>query len=204
MSLKTDFPDGLARCGWLDGSADYTAYHDQEWGRPVADDRALFEQLSLEGFQSGLSWRTILNKREAFRRGFSGFDPARVARYGEKEIQVLLADAGIVRHRGKIEAVINNAGRALEMIEHEGSLAAFLWRYEAPRKAPSSRGASVSEQSQALSKALKKLGWKFVGPTTVYAFMQSVGMVNDHDPGCHCHAASERARREFARPGQTG
>ena len=124
MSLKTDFPDGLARCGWLDGSADYTAYHDLEWGRPVADDRALFEQLSLEGFQSGLSWRTILNKREAFRRGFSGFDPARVARYGEKEIQVLLADAGIVRHRGKIEAVINNAGRALEMIERVGS-----WRH---------------------------------------------------------------------------
>ena len=147
MSLKTDFPDGLARCGWLDGSADYTAYHDLEWGRPVADDRALFEQLSLEGFQSGLSWRTILNKREAFRRGFSGFDPARVARYGEKEIQVLLADAGIVRHRGKIEAVINNAGRALEMIEREGS-----WRHScgatkrrarrrpiAARRCPSSR-----------------------------------------------------------------
>ena len=170
-------------------------------GPSVADDRALFEQLSLEGFQSGLSWRTILNKREAFRRGFSGFDPARVARYGEKEIQVLLADAGIVRHRGKIEAVINNAGRALEMIEREGS-----WRHScgatkrrarrrpiAARRCPSSRRPFPRRS---------KLGWKFVGPTTVYAFMQSVGMVNDHDPGCHCHAASERARREFARRGR--
>lgn len=200
MNAKNDFPDGLARCGWVDTSAEYMAYHDTEWGRPQGDDRALFEQLCLEGFQSGLSWRTILNKREAFRRGFANFDPARVATFGDKQVQALLADAGIVRHRGKIEAVINNAGRALEMIDKEGSLAAFFWRFEAPAGAPSTLGASTSEQSIALSKALKKLGWKFVGPTTVYAFMQSVGMVNDHSPGCHCQALSDKARRGFKRP----
>ncbi|MCZ8388744.1 DNA-3-methyladenine glycosylase I [Achromobacter xylosoxidans] len=202
MNANSDFSDGLARCGWVDTSAEYMAYHDTEWGFPQGDDRALFEQLCLEGFQSGLSWRTILNKREAFRRGFAGFDPAKVARFGEAQIQALLADAGIVRHRGKIEAVINNAQRALEMIEREGSLGAFLWRFEAPPGASSTRGASTSAQSEALSKALKKLGWKFVGPTTVYAFMQSVGMVNDHHPDCHCHAPSERARKAFRRPAQ--
>ncbi|WP_448684663.1 DNA-3-methyladenine glycosylase I [Achromobacter xylosoxidans] len=202
MNANSDFSDGLARCGWVDTSAEYMAYHDTEWGFPQGDDRALFEQLCLEGFQSGLSWRTILNKREAFRRGFAGFDPAKVARFGEAQIQALLADAGIVRHRGKIEAVINNAQRALEMIEREGSLGAFLWRFEAPAGAASTRGASTSAQSEALSKALKKLGWKFVGPTTVYAFMQSVGMVNDHHPDCHCHAPSERARKAFRRPAQ--
>ncbi|MGY6272160.1 DNA-3-methyladenine glycosylase I [Achromobacter denitrificans] len=200
MNAKTEFPDGLVRCGWVDTSAEYMAYHDKEWGQPAADDRALFEQLSLEGFQSGLSWRTILSKREAFRRGFAGFDPAKVARFGEKEVLALLADPGIVRHRGKIAAVINNAARALEMIEREGSLGAYLWRYEAPPGAPSTYGASTSPQSEALSKALKKLGWKFVGPTTVYAFMQSVGMVNDHSPDCHCHTASEKARKAFKRP----
>lgn len=202
MNANSDFSDGLARCGWVDTSAEYMAYHDTEWGFPQGDDRALFEQLCLEGFQSGLSWRTILNKREAFRRGFAGFDPAKVARFGEAQIQALLADAGIVRHRGKIEAVINNAQRALEMIEREGSLGAFLWRFEAPAGASSTRGASTSAQSEALSKALKTLGWKFVGPTTVYAFMQSVGMVNDHHPDCHCHAPSERARKAFRRPVQ--
>jgi len=200
LNAKTEFPDGLARCGWVDTSTEYMAYHDTEWGHPEADDRALFEQLCLEGFQSGLSWRTILSKREAFRRGFANFDPARVARFGEKEVAALLADSGIVRHRGKIEAVINNAARALEMIQREGSLAAYLWRFEAPAGAPSTYGASTSEQSEALSKALKKLGWKFVGPTTVYAFMQSVGMVNDHSPDCHCYAASEKARKAFRRP----
>jgi DNA-3-methyladenine glycosylase I len=200
MHANSAFPDGRARCGWVDTSVDYMAYHDTEWGRPEGDDRALFEQLCLEGFQSGLSWRTILNKREAFRRGFANFDPAKVARFGEKQVQALLADAGIVRHRGKIEAVINNAQRALEMIEREGSLGAYLWRFEAPAGAPSTLGASTSEQSDALSKALKKLGWKFVGPTTVYAFMQSVGMVNDHHPDCYCHSLSERARKAFKRP----
>ncbi|MFD4840423.1 DNA-3-methyladenine glycosylase I [Achromobacter sp. NPDC058515] len=200
MTARTDFPDGLARCGWVDTSAEYIAYHDTEWGCPEGDDRALFEQLCLEGFQSGLSWRTILAKREAFRRGFANFEPARLAGYGEKEVLALLADAGIVRHRGKIEAMINNAARALEMIEREGSLAAYLWRFEAPPGAPVAHGASTSEQSIALSKALKKLGWKFVGPTTVHAFMQAVGMVNDHSPGCHCHALSEKKRKAFRRP----
>lgn len=200
MNANTESPDGLIRCGWVDTSAEYMAYHDTEWGYPEGDDRALFEQLCLEGFQSGLSWRTILSKREAFRRGFANFEPAKVARFGEKEVLRLLDDAGIVRHRGKIEAVINNAARALEMIEREGSLGAYLWRFEAPKGAPSTRGASTSAQSEALSKALKKLGWKFVGPTTVYAFMQSVGMVNDHSPDCHCHAASEKARKAFKRP----
>jgi len=200
LNANTESPDGLIRCGWVDTSAEYMAYHDTEWGYPEGDDRALFEQLCLEGFQSGLSWRTILSKRDAFRRGFANFEPAKVARFGEKEVLRLLDDAGIVRHRGKIEAVINNAARALEMIEREGSLGAYLWRFEAPKGAPSTRGASTSAQSEALSKALKKLGWKFVGPTTVYAFMQSVGMVNDHSPDCHCHAASEKARKAFKRP----
>ncbi len=197
---NSESSDGLVRCGWVDTSAEYMAYHDTEGGYPEGDDRALFEQLCLEGFQSGLSWRTILTKRDAFRRGFANFEPAKVARFGEKDVQRLLADAGIVRHRGKIEAVIYNAARALEMIEREGSLGAYLWRFEAPAGAPSTRGASTSAQSEALSKALKKLGWKFVGPTTVYAFMQSVGMVNDHSPDCHCHAASEKARKAFKRP----
>jgi len=200
LNANIESPDGLIRCGWVDTSAEYMAYHDTEWGYPEGDDRALFEQLCLEGFQSGLSWRTILSKRDAFRRGFANFEPAKVARFGEKEVLRLLDDAGIVRHRGKIEAVINNAARALEMIEREGSLGAYLWRFEAPKGAPSTRGASTSAQSEALSKALKKLGWKFVGPTTVYAFMQSVGMVNDHSPDCHCHAASEKARKAFKRP----
>lgn len=200
MNANIESPDGLIRCGWVDTSAEYMAYHDTEWGYPEGDDRALFEQLCLEGFQSGLSWRTILSKRDAFRRGFANFEPAKVARFGEKEVLRLLDDAGIVRHRGKIEAVINNAARALEMIEREGSLGAYLWRFEAPKGAPSTRGASTSAQSEALSKALKKLGWKFVGPTTVYAFMQSVGMVNDHSPDCHCYAASEKARKAFKRP----
>ncbi|MEN4921525.1 DNA-3-methyladenine glycosylase I [Achromobacter spanius] len=200
MNARTDFPDGLARCGWVDTSAEYMAYHDTEWGLPEGGDRALFEQLCLEGFQAGLSWRTILSKREAFRRGFANFEPARLAAYGEKEVLALLADAGIVRHRGKIEAMIHNAARALEMIEHEGSLAAYFWRFEAPPGGPSTYGASSSEQAVALSKALKKLGWKFVGPTTVYAFMQAVGMVNDHHPDCHCHALSEKKRKAFARP----
>lgn len=202
MNPRTDFDDGLARCGWLDGSPLYTAYHDEEWGHPQADDRALFEQLCLEGFQAGLSWRTILNKREAFRKGFAGFDPAKVARFGEDKVQSLLADAGIVRHRGKIEAVINNAQRALELREAEGSLAAFFWRYEAPARPAGQPHAvpSASAESTALSKALKQRGWRFVGPTTVYAFMQSVGMVNDHHPQCCHHSACEAARKAFRRP----
>ena len=200
MNANTEFSDGLARCRWVDTSAEYMAYHDREWGYPEADDRALFEQLCLEGFQSGLSWRTILSKREAFRRGFAGFDPAKVARFGEKEVLALLADAGIVRHRGKIEAVINNAQRAIEMVQAEGSLAAFFWRHQ---PAVPSTGGTIQAQtpeSQTLSKELKKRGWKFVGPTTMYALMQAMGMVNDHAPGCITRAEVERARAAFQRP----
>ena len=203
MSLKTDFPDGLARCGWLDGSADYTAYHDLEWGRPVADDRALFEQLSLEGFQSGLSWRTILNKREAFRRGF----PVSIRRAWPATVKRDPGAAGRCRHRappGQDRSRDQQRGPGAGNDRARGLPGGIPVALRSAAQGAVNRGASVSEQSQALSKALKKLGWKFVGPTTVYAFMQSVGMVNDHDPGCHCHAASERARREFARPGQTG
>jgi len=200
MAVRTDFPDGLARCAWVDGSAGYQRYHDDEWGRPVGDDRSLFEQLCLEGFQSGLSWRTILDKRDGFRRAFADFDIDKIARYGQARIDTLVADAGIVRHRGKIEAVVNNARRAQEMRARHGSLGAYFWRYEAPAGPRPGSPASVSAQSQALSKDLKKLGWKFVGPTTVYAFMQSVGMVNDHSPDCHHHAQCERARARFKRP----
>jgi DNA-3-methyladenine glycosylase I len=199
LNAKTEFPDGLARCGWVDTSAEYMAYHDTEWGYPEADDRALFEQLCLEGFQSGLSWRTILAKREAFRRGFAGFDPARVARFGEKEVQALLADAGIVRHRGKIEAVINNAQRAQEMVEGEGSLAAYFWRH-APAPVQGTGPVSETTESRALSKELKRRGWKFVGPTTVYSFMQAMGLVNDHAQGCAVRDEVEQARQAFRRP----
>ncbi|ARP96410.1 DNA-3-methyladenine glycosylase I [Bordetella genomosp. 13] len=202
MDVRTDFPDGLARCGWVDGSPLYTAYHDEEWGRPVADDRALFEQLCLEGFQSGLSWRTILNKREGFRKAFENFDISRVSRFDAARVEALLQDAGIVRHRGKIESVINNAQRAQALLDEAGSLAAFIWRYEAGAPAAGTIHAPVSAtaESTALSKALKKRGWSFVGPTTVYAFMQSVGMVNDHHPHCHHRGACEHARQAFQRP----
>ncbi|GAB1577678.1 DNA-3-methyladenine glycosylase I [Bordetella petrii] len=200
MTVRTDFQDGLPRCAWLDHSPGYRDYHDREWGRPVADDRDLFEQLCLEGFQSGLSWRTILDKRDGFRRAFADFDIDKVARYGAARVEALVADAGIVRHRGKIEAVINNARRAQEMRAAHGSLGAYLWRYEAPAGPRATQPVSVSAQSLAMSKDLKKLGWKFVGPTTVYAFMQAVGMVNDHSPGCHHHAECEQARARFVRP----
>ncbi len=200
MTTNTDFEDGLARCGWVDQSAEYMAYHDNEWGRPQGDDRALFEQLCLEGFQAGLSWRTILNKREAFRLAFADFDPKIVAEFGPDKVQILLNNAGIVRHRGKIEAVINNAQRALALIEKEGSLARYFWGFEAPAAQRSEYGRATSPESEALSKALKKLGWKFVGPTTVYAFMQSVGMVNDHSRQCHAHEACDAARLGFTLP----
>ncbi len=192
-------PDGRPRCHWCAATPGYQAYHDHEWGYPVADDRRLFEKLSLEGFQSGLSWLTILNKRENFRAAFAGFDFHAVARFGEEDVRRLLADAGIVRHRGKIEAVIHNARRALEMVGQEGSLAAFFWRH-APQ--PVQGGAPVSEtaESRALSKELKRRGWKFVGPTTVYSFMQAMGLVNDHAPGCAVREQVEQARQAFRRP----
>ena len=203
MSKTVPGPDGRPRCGWCGEIAEFFPYHDAEWGYPVTDDTRLFEKLSLEGFQSGLSWRTILNKRENFRAAFAGFDFDKVARFGERDVERLLKDAGIIRHRGKIEAVINNAARARELVDREGSIAAFVWRYEPD---PASLGApqsqSTSPESVAMSKELKKRGWKFVGPTTVYAFMQAMGLVNDHVEGCVYRAEAEKARASLVRPGR--
>lgn len=200
----TDFvgPDGKARCHWCGAAPEFLAYHDTEWGFPVDDDHRLFEKLSLEGFQSGLSWRTILAKRENVRAAFRDFDFDQVARFTQRDVERLLKDEGIVRHRGKIEAVINNARRAQELVQHEGSLAAFVWRYEPEKKRLAKpQTASTSADSLALSKDLKKLGWKFVGPTTLYAFMQAMGLINDHVENCAIRAQVERARKEFRRPG---
>jgi DNA-3-methyladenine glycosylase I len=191
--------DGIVRCAWGASTPEYREYHDVEWGRPVTDDRLLFEKLCLEGFQSGLSWLTILRKREAFRRAFAGFDAARVARFTERDVERLLGDAAIVRHRGKIEAAVNNAGRLLELAEAEGSLARFVWRFAADPGAPPSER-SESPESRALSKELKRRGWRFVGPTTVYAFMQAMGLVNDHRAGCGAREACERKRDGVALP----
>ncbi|MDM4766864.1 DNA-3-methyladenine glycosylase I [Pelomonas sp. SE-A7] len=195
-------PGEAPRCHWCAAAADwrpYLDYHDREWGFPVADDQRLFEKLCLEGFQSGLSWRTILAKREAFRQAFASFDFRKVARFGEADVERLLQDAGIVRHRGKIEAAINNAQRALELVKDEGSLARYLWRFEPPATADV-LGQTETAASRALSKDLKKRGWKFVGPTTMHAFMQSMGMVNDHAAGCRARAEVETALRKFKRP----
>lgn len=194
-------PDGKPRCRWCAAAPEFFHYHDSEWGFPVADDRRLFEKLCLEGFQSGLSWRTILAKRENFRAAFAGFDIQRVARFDHRDVERLLADSGIVRHRGKIEAVIHNARMAAELIKREGSLAAFFWRYEPdPAQLAVPQAASTSAASQALSKELKKQGWKFVGPTTIYAFMQAMGLINDHALGCAIRPQAERARKKFVRP----
>src|SRR6187401_217982 len=192
MNTTIPGPDGKPRCRWCGGAPEFLPYHDTEWGFPVSDDQRLFEKLSLEGFQSGLSWRTILNKRENFRAAFHNFDLDKVARFTGRDVERLLKNEGIIRHRGKIEAVINNARQAREMVKAEGSLAAFLWRYEADKDTkPSS--AATSTQSIALSKELKKRGWKFVGPTTMYAFMQAMGLVNDHVEDCVIRAKVERA-----------
>jgi DNA-3-methyladenine glycosylase I len=191
-------PDGKPRCRWCAAAPEFLAYHDTEWGFPVADDRRLFEKLSLEGFQSGLSWRTILAKRENFRAAFHGFDFDRIARFTERDVDRLLRNDGIVRHRGKIEAVINNARHARELVQREGSLAAFLWRYEPQAKSlPEPQTASISPESIALSKELKKQGWKFVGPTTVYAFMQAMGLINDHAHACVIREKVTAARKRF-------
>jgi DNA-3-methyladenine glycosylase I len=200
--------DGVTRCWWGGGDhLEYRAYHDDEWGTPVIDDVRLFEKLSLEGFQSGLSWLTILRKRDAFRRAFAGFDFHRVARFGARDVERLLDDASIVRHRGKIESTINNARRALELVEAEGSLAAFVWRFEPPAADRPSRmthdvlrGLSQTDASRTLAKELKRRGWTFVGPTTVYAFMQAMGLVNDHLEGCASRPRVEAARVALARP----
>lgn len=201
MSGIVPGPDGRPRCAWSDAAPEFLHYHDTEWGFPVADDTRLFEKLSLEGFQSGLSWRTILGKRENFRAAFCGFDVAEVAELTPDDVDRLLRDAGIVRHRGKIEAVVNNAQRAQELVEREGSLAAYLWRYEPdPANLAAPQTASKSAESVALSKDLKRRGWRFVGPTTVYAFMQAMGLINDHVGDCVIRTDVERARSTFHRP----
>ncbi|NMG63821.1 DNA-3-methyladenine glycosylase I [Azoarcus indigens] len=201
MNTTIPGPDGRPRCRWCAAAPEFFHYHDTEWGFPVTDDRRLFEKLCLEGFQSGLSWRTILAKRENFRAAFHGFDFKRIASFTERDVLRLLEDAGIVRHRGKIEAVIHNAQRACEMVAREGSLAVFFWGYE-PKAATLAepQTVSTSAESLALSKDLKKLGWKFVGPTTVYAFMQAMGLVNDHADGCVVREQVGRARQSFKRP----
>ena len=201
MSTTIAGPDGKPRCRWCVDVPEFLPYHDTEWGFPVGDDLRLFEKLSLEGFQSGLSWRTILVKRENFRDAFLGFEFERVARFTAHDVERLLENDGIVRHRGKIEAVINNARLACELVKHAGSLAAFIWRYE-PAAAELARpqSVSISPASIGLSKELKGRGWKFVGPTTVYAFMQAMGLINDHVEGCVIRGKVEAARKRFKRP----
>lgn len=195
-------PDGEPRCRWCGAAPDFLPYHDEEWGMPVADDSRLFEKLCLEAFQSGLSWRTVLAKRENLRAAFHGFNIDRVAAFGANDVERLLADAGIIRHRGKIEAIVNNAWHAQEIAARHGTLAAFLWAHEPdPASNPAPQTASTSPASVALSKRLKGLGWRFVGPTTVFAFMQAVGMINDHVEGCIRRDAVTRARAGFTRPG---
>jgi len=199
--------DGLARCSWGASTDEYRSYHDEEWGFPVTDDRRLFEKLCLEGFQAGLSWLTILRKRQAFRRAFASFDFWKVARFDDGDVDRLLGDASIVRHRGKIESTINNARRCVELVAAEGSLAAYVWRFEpdsATRPATFTwdalRELATTSESRALAKDLKRRGWTFVGPTTVYAFMQAMGLVNDHVEGCFARECVERVREELDRP----
>jgi DNA-3-methyladenine glycosylase I len=199
MNATVLSPDGKPRCRWCAAAPEFLHYHDTEWGFPVEDDFRLFEKLCLEGFQSGLSWRTILAKRENFRKAFHGFDYNKIAKFTEKDVARLLQDEGIVRHKGKIEAVINNAQRAKELVKQEGSLAAYIWQFE-PKQIAVPQTASTSAESVALSKALKKQGWKFVGPTTVYAFMQAMGLINDHVEGCVIQGKVANSRRKFRAP----
>lgn len=206
--LQTD-KTGMTRCFWCMSDPLYVAYHDREWGFPVFDDMRLFEKICLEGFQSGLSWLTILRKRENFREAFENFAIEKVARFTRRDVNRLLKNSGIVRHRGKIESTINNARCALELIEECGSLALYTWRFEPPPKTRTTRltwamllQKATTPQSIAMSKDLKKRGWSFVGPTTIYAFMQAMGLVNDHISGCmvreKVNAAYERSRRRIA------
>jgi len=195
---------GVTRCWWGASTPDYAEYHDTEWGYAVRDDRRLFEKICLEGFQSGLSWLTILRKRDNFRKAFRDFDFVKVARFNERSVGRLLGDAGIVRHRGKIESTINNARRAIELVEAEGSLAEYFWRFlppqkERPRKMTKAALMKLAKTptSVALSKDLKQRGWTFVGPTTAYAFMQAMGLVNDHLEGCAVRDRCERSRGAF-------
>ncbi|MEM7247152.1 MAG: DNA-3-methyladenine glycosylase I [Acidobacteriota bacterium] len=189
--------DGRSRCWWCGDKDDYIAYHDDEWGRPVTDDRRLFEKMSLEGFQSGLSWLTILRKREGFRRGFKDFDFVQVARFNSRSVERLLKDASIVRHRGKIESVVNNASRVEALVEEFGSLSDFFWGYRVDGDFVGLR--ATSPESTAAAKELKRRGWTFVGPTTVYSLMQAMGVVNDHLPGCFVREACEKERRKLRR-----
>ena len=196
-------PDGVTRCAWCRATPEYMQYHDDEWGFPVRDDdRRLFEKLSLEGFQAGLSWLTILRKREGFRKAFANFDADKVARFTPTRVERLLQDPGIIRHRGKIEATINNAGRVADLVDEFGSLSRYLWRFEpAPATRPARltwdvlRTMGATPASVALSKDLKQRGWRFVGPTTVYAFMQAMGLVNDHLHGCATRNTIEQRER---------
>lgn len=190
--------DGINRCTWCRSSQEYIAYHDQEWGFPVKDDFKLFEKVSLEGFQAGLSWRTILEKRSHFREVFKDFDFNLISNFTEANVDSLLQDSRIIRHRGKIEATINNAQKAQEMVKQEGSLASFFWRYEPSTQSLDKR--STSPESIALSKELKRRGWKFVGPTTAYAFMQAMGLVNDHAEGCYFRELVVKSRNDFIVP----
>jgi DNA-3-methyladenine glycosylase I len=199
--------DGVSRCWWSSGDALYEGYHDLEWGRPVDDDVRLFEKLSLEGFQSGLSWLTILRKRDNFRRAFKSFDIESIARFNARSVGRLMADAGIVRNRAKIEATINNARRCIELVGEYGSLAAYVWEFEPDPKLrpkhldwPTLSSRSTSSESIAMSKDLRRRGWAFVGPTTAYAFMQAMGLVNDHLSGCDMRAKVELERGSFRRP----
>jgi len=203
VSGLIDAGQGRYRCAWCGTDPLYVAYHDEEWGRPVLDEHRLFEKICLEGFQSGLSWLTILRKREHFRSAFCGFDPAVVASFGTSDVTRLLGDAGIVRHRGKIESAINNAARALELQAEFGSLAAYAWGWEPPRSERPARltwetlrAMPTTPTSTAFSKDLKRRGWSFVGPTTIYAFMQAMGLVNDHVDGCFVRGAVTRERRQ--------
>lgn len=206
LSLR-EGDDGHGRCSWCGADPLYVRYHDEEWGRPVADDRRLFEKLSLEGFQAGLSWLTILKKRARFREVFDGFDPARIARFTGADVERLLGDPGIVRHRGKIEAVVANAARALALQDEVGSLAAFVWSFEPADAERPERfdGATLgpitkTRSAEAMSRELKKRGWRFVGPTTAYAFMQAMGLVNDHLEGCHRRGPLLAERAVFRPP----
>ena len=189
-------PDGVARCSWSDSFDLYRRYHDEEWGRPVADDGRLFEKLSLEGFMSGLSWLTILRKRDAFRAAFADFDAVRVARFTAGDVARLMDDTGIVRNRAKIEATINNARRHADLVAEFGSFPRYVWRFEPRRR----RVDGIPAEAVAMSKDLRRRGWSFVGPTTVHSFMQAMGLVNDHARGCAAGAEVARLRREFVRP----
>jgi DNA-3-methyladenine glycosylase I len=201
VSTTIEGPDGLPRCRWSTAAPEFLAYHDGEWGFPVRNDHRLFELMCLESFQSGLSWRTILAKRENFRAAFRNFDFDQIARFAPRDVARLLKNAGIVRHRGKIEAVINNARRVRELVKREGSFAAFVWRYETDTKRRADpQVASASAESVALSKELRRLEWAFVGPTTVHAFRQATGLINDHVAGCAIRSKVERARKAFRPP----